>query len=184
MCPCFHCRLAALTLDEQEGPQLSPADAVGSALAPPWGSGLELSPFRARKPLLPQPVLLPVRLLRLLPACPGLLSAGGVLSARTKLLEPGLRLLLRLLSSAKATGAGPTQDRALKVARWRPSAWRRAGQFLRRSLDNGSLRSRSNAVSGWKPDRLAPTTALLSKRDAARKQAVAARGVPMPRRLT
>ena len=24
MCPCFHCRLAALTLDEQEGPQLSP----------------------------------------------------------------------------------------------------------------------------------------------------------------
>ena len=49
-----------------------------------------------------------------------------------------------------------TRDRALMVARWRPSTWRRVGQFLRTSLDNGSLRSRSNAVSGWKPDRLAP----------------------------
>jgi hypothetical protein len=81
---------------------------MGSAPAPPWGSGLELSPsVPCSQTLLPQPVLLPVRLFRLLPACLGLLSAGGVLSARTKLLQPRLRLLLRLLSSAKSNWRWP-----------------------------------------------------------------------------
>src|SRR5262245_24718508 len=60
----------------------------------------------ARKPLLLQPVLLqPVRLLRLLPVSSGVLSASVLLSARTELLEPPLRILLRLLSSGSSPGA-------------------------------------------------------------------------------
>src|SRR6266851_863489 len=60
--------------------------------------------LRARKPLLLQPVLLP---LRLLPTHPGVLSAGGILSAHTELLERLLPLLLRLLSSGRAPPLSP-----------------------------------------------------------------------------
>src|SRR6516162_1185306 len=64
---------------------------------------------RARKPLQLQPVLLPVRLLRLLPTGPGLLSTGRLLSA-AELLEPLLPLLLRLLSSRRAPSQLPLGD--------------------------------------------------------------------------
>jgi len=64
---------------------------------------------RAREPLQLQPVLLPVRLLRLLPTGPGLLSTGRLLSA-AELLEPLLPLLLRLLSSRRAPSQLPLGD--------------------------------------------------------------------------
>src|SRR6516225_7387778 len=72
-----------------------PADAGGD-----WARSFRAW-LGAREPLLLQPVLFPVRLL---PAGPRLLSASGVLSARTELLEPLLPLLLCLLSTGYAVG--------------------------------------------------------------------------------
>ena len=71
----------------------------------------------AREPLLLQPVLFPVRLL---PAGPRLLSASGVLSARTELLEPLLPLLLCLLSTGYAVGLVSALDPPLALRDTRP----------------------------------------------------------------
>src|SRR6516162_2830625 len=67
--------------------------------------------LRAREPLLLQPLLLPVRLLRLLPTCLSLLSTGRVLSAPAELLEPLLPLLLRLLSTGRPPALTPEMCR-------------------------------------------------------------------------
>ena len=75
-----------------------PADAgggwVGGGISPGAAVGIGLGAFALGTVL----SHLPVRLLRLLPSRPSILSTGGVLSARTELLEPLLRILLRLLS--------------------------------------------------------------------------------------
>jgi len=85
-----------------------PADAGGGGISPGAAVGIGLGAFALgsvlANPYLLQPVLLP---LRLLPTHPGVLSAGGILSAHTELLERLLPLLLRLLSSGRAPPLSP-----------------------------------------------------------------------------
>ena len=78
-----------------------PADAGGGGISPGAAVGIGLGAFALGTVL----SHLPVRLLRLLPSRPSILSTGGVLSARTELLEPRLRILLRLLSGSTPAAA-------------------------------------------------------------------------------
>jgi len=79
----------------------------------------------------------PGGIVRLLPTHPGLLSASGVLSACPEVLEPLLRLLLRLLSS----GRTPATNRPRAAGQSAPRTAETLGSFTPRyQIGGGGLK--------------------------------------------